>query len=70
MIGSPSAVGCTPPTGTTNPEMIGLGALTGPTSNLFTQEFTVQQYDSLIIGVRRGFISFGGQLFTVKQSSY
>jgi hypothetical protein len=70
LVWSSSAIGCTPATGTTDPEIIGLGALTGPTSNLFTQEYTVQPYDSLVIGVRRAFISFGGQLFTVKQTSY
>jgi hypothetical protein len=70
VFGSPTALGCVPGTGTTQPSMITLGPLTGPITNIFTQGFTVSPFHSLTTGVRIGHITFGGQIFTVKQSSW
>ena len=42
----------------------------GPVSNIFTQDYTVAPFTSLTPTVRKGQITFGGLLFTVKQSSY
>jgi hypothetical protein len=71
-LGSPSALGCTPPTGTDQPSFIALDPLVGPVLNLFTQGYTVLPFN-LVGGysaVRKGTITFGGQLFTVKQTSW
>lgn len=69
-LGSPSGVGCTPDTGTDQPSFILLDPLVGPVSNIFTQGYHVTPYDSLTISVRRARITFGGQVFTVKQTSW
>ena len=69
VFGSPSALGCTPDNGATQP-FISLGALTGPASNIFTQGYSVAPFESFTTDVRIGHITFGGQLFTVKQSSW
>jgi hypothetical protein len=70
VLGSPTALGCVPVTGTTQPTIITLSPLAGPVSNLFTQDYTVAPFNSLTPTVRRAQITFGGLLFTVKQSSY
>ena len=70
VIGSPTALGCTPATGTTQPTIITLDPLVGPVNNLFTQDYTVAPFDALNSIVRKGQITFGGVIFTVKQSSY
>ena len=71
VLGSPSALGCTPPTtGTTQPSFITLLSLTGPVTNLFTLDYVVTPFNTLNRVVRTGQIVFGGQLFTVKQKSY
>ncbi len=68
--GSPSAVGCTPVAGTTQPSIVSLGALTGPTLNIFTQAYTVNAFNSLTNATRRATVTFGGQLYTIKQTSW
>src|SRR5262249_39116721 len=68
--GSSSASLCTPTVGTTQPTMITLGLLSGPTLNIFTQPYTVAPFISLTNGVRKGTITFGGQIYTVKQTSW
>jgi hypothetical protein len=70
VIGSPTALGCTPATGTTQPTIITLDSLIGPVNNLFTQDYTVAPFNALNSIVRKGQITFGGVIFTVKQSSY
>jgi putative Ig domain-containing protein/all-beta uncharacterized protein len=70
VLGSPTGLGCTPATGTDQPSFILLDPLTGPVSNIFTQGYHVTPYDSLTIAIRRARITFGGQIFTVKQTSW
>jgi hypothetical protein len=70
VLGTPTALGCVPATGTTQPTIITLSPLAGPVSNIFTQDYTVTPFTSLTPTVRKGQITFGGLLFTVKQSSY
>jgi hypothetical protein len=70
VLGSPTGLGCTPATGTDQPSFILLDPLTGPVSNIFTQGYHVTPYDSLTIATRRARITFGGQVFTVKQTSW
>jgi len=72
VLGSPSldpAV-CTPVNGTTQPTIVTLGVLTGPLANIFTQPYTVTPFSTLTFGVRFAHIIFGGQIFTVKQTSW
>ncbi len=70
VLGSPTGLGCTPDTGTDQPSFVLLDPLTGPVSNIFTQPYTVMPYNSLTIAIRRARITFGGQIFTVKQTSW
>src|SRR5262249_26084170 len=70
VLGSPSALGCTPDTGTSQPSYITLGTLSGPVQNLFTLPFAVAPFSSLTSAVRLGNITFGGQIFTIKQTSW
>jgi len=70
VLGSPTALGCEPTNGTTQPGFITLGSLIGPTTNIFTQPYTVGSFSSLTRVVRKGEIIFGGQIFVVKQKSY
>ena len=71
VLGSPTAVGCVPQTGTAEPTIITLQPLGGPASNIFTQGYTVAPYPNVLTPTtRRAFIIFGGQVFTVKQTSW
>jgi hypothetical protein len=69
LLASPSAVGCVPVVGTDQP-FVTLGTLTGPFANIFTQEYAVAPFSSLTRASRIARISFGGQILTVKQTSY
>ncbi len=69
-LGSPSAIGCTPVTGVTQPTIVTLGPLTGPVLDIFTQPYSVNVFNSVTNAVRIGAITFGGQVFTVKQTSW
>jgi len=69
VLGSPSALGCSPTNGTTQ-SFITLKALSSPVTNIFTQDYSVATFNVLNRVVRTGQINFGGQLFTVKQKSY
>jgi hypothetical protein len=70
VLGSPSAVGCTPTVGTSQPGTVTLGALMGPTLNIFTLPYDVSTFSSLTSAVRLANITFGGQIFVVKQTSW
>jgi hypothetical protein len=70
VIGSPSALGCTPVAGTDQPSFITLGVLSGPTSNIFTLPYGISLFSSITPSVRVGNITFGGQIFVVKQTSF
>jgi hypothetical protein len=70
LLGSRSAVGCTPDVGTDQPSFVTLGNLFGPTNNIFTLPYDVAPFDSLIGVYRRATISFGGQVLRIKQSSW
>jgi hypothetical protein len=59
---------CSPDLGTTQ-SFITLGSLSG-SPVLFTLPFTVAPYNSLNVSVRFGKITFGGQVHTVKQTSW
>ena len=69
IVGSPSAVGCSPAVGA-DQSFLSLIGLTGPANDLFTETYSVSSFNSLVNAVRVGTITFGGQLFTVKQTSY
>jgi hypothetical protein len=70
VFGSPSALGCTPTVGTDQPGFITIGSLFGPVSNIFTLPYTVVPFNSITPSLRLGRITFGGQIFVVKQTSY
>jgi len=72
VLGSPTALGCVPSTGTAEPNIITLTLPIGPAvSNIFTQNYTVAPYLNVLTPVvRKGYIIFGGQIFTVKQTSW
>jgi len=67
----PTASGCTPTVGTTQPSFITLGGLSGPVSNIFSLPYTVSSFTtSLTASVRIGAVTFGGQVLTIKQLSW
>ena len=70
VLGSPTGIGCTPTVGTDQPSFVFLGPLTGPVSNIFTLPFTVSPFGSLTPVIRRAKITFGGQVFFLKQTSW
>jgi hypothetical protein len=70
LFGSPTAQGCMPSMGTTQPAFLVLGTLTGPISDIFMETFTVLPYTSAVTAIRRGYVTFGGLTFTVKQTSW
>ena len=70
-LGSPSALGCSPLVGVDLPTIVTLGPLSGPALNIFTQPYTVSPFTtSLTAAIRRARITFGGQIFIVKQTSW
>lgn len=70
-LGSPSALGCSPLVGVDLPTIVTLGPLSGPVLNIFTQPYTVSPFTtSLTTAIRRARITFGGQIFIVKQTSW
>jgi large repetitive protein len=70
LFGSPSAASCALTVGADLPSIVTLGALTGPVFSISTQNYSVSPFTSLTIAVRYAHISFGGQVFTVKQTSW
>jgi hypothetical protein len=71
VLGSRSAVGCTPAYGTDQPGFITLDLLTGPVLNIFSLPYSVSPFPaSLTTGVRFGQITFGGQVVVIKQFSW
>jgi hypothetical protein len=70
-LGSPSGLGCIPTVSVDLPQIVTLGPLTGPVNNIFTQMYDVGQFNDSVTPVsRRVHITFGGQIFTVKQTSW
>jgi hypothetical protein len=72
VLGAASLQSCTPAVGTTLPSVVTLGTLQTPGqgSNIFDQPFLVAPYNSTGPGVRLMIITFGGQIFTIKQTSW
>jgi hypothetical protein len=70
VLGSPNALGCTPLTGTDQPSFITLQPLSGPVNNIFTQPFQVAPFNSVVPDLRFANITFGGQIFAIKQTSW
>lgn len=70
VLGLPTALGCVPATGTAEPNVLTLSPLVGPVSNIFTQGYAVAPFNVLTPVVRKAYIIFGGQIFTVKQTSW
>jgi hypothetical protein len=61
----------TPTIGTDEPSFIALAPLSGPLLDIFTQPFTIAPFDTpLTAAIRRGRITFGGQIFWIKQVSW
>jgi probable HAF family extracellular repeat protein len=67
--GSPSAMGCSPTVGSSEP-FVTLGNLSGPTQDIFTLPYTVSPFVSATAVVRKATITFGGQIYVVKQTSW
>jgi hypothetical protein len=72
VLGSPSAIGCAAPSvGTDQPAIVTpLGPLSGPVNNIYTLPFGVVPFNSALTSVRIMTIGFGGQVYTVKQTSW
>jgi len=70
LLGSASALGCSPSVGVDQPSIVTLGGLSGPVSNIWTQPFSVSLFNSTVVAARRARISFGGQLLVIKQTSW
>ncbi len=70
VLGSPSAGGCVPSVGTTQPSIVSIGSLQGPVLDIFTLPYAVSPFTSVTPAIRYATITFGGQLFTVKQRSW
>jgi hypothetical protein len=70
VFGSPTAQGCPAVVGTTQPAFLILGTLTGPVTDIYTQPYTVLPYNSAVTAIRRGYITFGGLTYIVKQTSW
>ncbi len=71
LLGSQSALGCAPDVGTSQTSIIELGTLTGPSLNIFTQPYTVLRFPPPVTPyTRKALITFGGAIFTVKQTSW
>jgi hypothetical protein len=68
--GSPSAGGCVPDVGTSQPSIVTIGTLTGPTLNIYTLPYTVNPYIAAAAVSRKAYITFGGQLYAIKQTSW
>jgi hypothetical protein len=68
--GSPSANGCSPSVGTSQPSIVTLGSLSGPVLNIFTLPYTVATYVSASATTRKVYITFGGQVYAIKQTSW
>jgi hypothetical protein len=68
--GSPSANGCTPSVGTSQPSIVIIGDLSGPILNIFTLPYTVATYVSASASTRKAYITFGGQVYAIKQTSW
>jgi hypothetical protein len=62
-------ISCTgpPPVGSSQPSIVVIGALTSPN---WTLPYTVANFNSTTTAIRRATITFGGQVFAVKQTSW
>jgi hypothetical protein len=70
VLATPSLQGCGAPPDTTNsPGAITLGTVS-PLGNNYTLPYTVLNYNSTVTGTRKMTITFGGQTYTIKQTSY
>jgi hypothetical protein len=66
-----AAIGCgAPQPGTNLPSMITLQPTAGPVNQIFTQPYAVTFFSSVANAIRKATITFGGQIFTVKQTSW
>ena len=70
VLGSPTALGCVPDVGTDQPSFITIGGLIGPVGNIFTLPYSIAPFPSITPATRRGRVTFGGQIHSVKQTSY
>jgi hypothetical protein len=68
--GSPSADGCTPSVGTSQPSIVTIGNLSVPTLSIFTLPYTVAPFISAVAGTRKANITFGGKVYAIKQTSW
>ncbi len=70
VLASQSAVGCAPTVGTDQPTIVTLGALSGPTLNIYALPYSVAPFSSVVTATRLSHITFGGQIFAIKQTSW
>jgi hypothetical protein len=74
ILGSQSAAGCAAPGVSTGaiPAILTVNSplATGPVNNIFTDGYQLLNFSSATPAVRRLTITFGGQIFTIKQTSW
>jgi hypothetical protein len=70
VLGSESALGCTPSVGTDQPYVTLTLPLGPPVLNIYTLPYSVAAFNSTVTTVRRMTITFGGQIYTIKQTSW
>jgi hypothetical protein len=70
LLASASANNCTPVPGTSPPGIVQLNGLTGPTNEVFDENYSVAPFISPTNAIRQALITLGGQIFTVKQTSW
>jgi hypothetical protein len=70
VLGSPSANGCSPIVGTSQPSIVTIGTLAGPMLDIFTLPYAVLPFSSASPNTRRANITFGGQIYAIKQTSW
>jgi hypothetical protein len=72
ILGSQSANGCAAPGVSTGSTFITVNSplATGPVNNIFTDGYVVINFSSATPAVRRATITFGGQIYTIKQTSW
>jgi hypothetical protein len=61
---------CTPAVENLRPEMVQPGTVTGPASGAWTLPYSIVPFDSTLGDIRRATLTFGGQRFKVKQTSW
>jgi hypothetical protein len=70
IVATQSGAGCTPGVENSRPEMVQPGTISGPAAGTWTLPYAVVPFDSTLGDTRRATLTFGGQRFKVKQTSW